>query len=55
MIRITDAEDREGVAALLSSARVRDAATDRRVARIVADVRSGGDAAPMSPLFFLPS
>ena len=45
MIRIIDAEDREGVAALLSAARVRDAATDRRVARIVADVRSGGDAA----------
>ena len=45
MIRIIDAEDRDGVAALLSAARVRDAATDRRVARIVADVRSGGDAA----------
>lgn len=45
MIRIIDADDREGVAALLSAARVRDAATDRRVARIVADVRSGGDAA----------
>ena len=45
MIRIIDAEDREGVAALRAAARVRAAATDRRVARIVADVRSGGDAA----------
>ena len=44
MIRLIDAEDREGVASLLSAARVRDAGTDRRVARIVADVRSGGDA-----------
>jgi histidinol dehydrogenase len=45
MIRIIDAEDLEGVAALLSAARVRDTATDRRVGRIVAEVRSGGDEA----------
>ena len=45
MIRIVDGTNRRAVHALLASERVRDASTDRRVARIVADVREGGDAA----------
>jgi histidinol dehydrogenase len=45
MLRIVEATNRRAVRALLSPARVRDAATDRRVARIVGDVRDGGDAA----------
>ncbi|OFW00939.1 MAG: histidinol dehydrogenase [Acidobacteria bacterium RIFCSPLOWO2_02_FULL_68_18] len=45
MLRIVDAGNRRAVRALLSAERVRDAATERRVARIVADVRVGGDRA----------
>jgi histidinol dehydrogenase len=43
MLKIVDSTDRRAVAALLAPKRTRDAATDRRVARIVADVRRGGD------------
>src|SRR5687767_3898432 len=45
MIRIIESSNRRGVSRLLSPERVRDAATDRRVATIVADVRRNGDAA----------
>ena len=45
MLRIVDASNRRAVRALLAPERVRDAATDRRVAAIVNDVRQGGDAA----------
>jgi histidinol dehydrogenase len=45
MLRIVPATNVTAVRALLSAARVRDAATERRTARIVADVRSGGDRA----------
>jgi histidinol dehydrogenase len=45
MLRIVDASNRRAVRALLAPERVRDAATDRRVAAIVNDVRRGGDAA----------
>jgi histidinol dehydrogenase len=45
MLRIVDASNRRAVGALLAPERVRDAATDRRVAAIVNDVRKGGDAA----------
>jgi histidinol dehydrogenase len=45
MIKIVEATNRRAVRALLAPERVRDAATDRRVARIVSDVRKGGDAA----------
>ena len=45
MIRIVDSKNRRAVDALLSPERVRDAATDRRVATIVADVRRNGDKA----------
>jgi histidinol dehydrogenase len=45
VIRIVDASDRKRVAALLSPARIRDAATERTVAKIVEDVRARGDAA----------
>jgi histidinol dehydrogenase len=45
MIRIVDSNNRRAVAALLSPERTRDTATDRRVARIVSDVRKGGDRA----------
>jgi histidinol dehydrogenase len=45
MLRIVDASNRRAVRALLAPERVRDAATDRRVAAIVNDVRKGGDAA----------
>jgi histidinol dehydrogenase len=42
---IIPSTNRRRVEALLSHGRVRDAATDRRVAAIVSDVRRGGDAA----------
>src|SRR5688572_28365798 len=45
MIRIIESSNRRGVSRLLTPERVRDAATDRRVATIVADVRRNGDAA----------
>ena len=45
MLKIVDASNRRAVHALLTPERVRDAATDRRVAAIVADVRAHGDAA----------
>lgn len=44
-MRIVDSTNRRAVRALLAPERVRDAATDRRVAAIVAGVRRGGDAA----------
>jgi histidinol dehydrogenase len=44
-MRIVESTNRRAVRQLLSPERVRDAATDRRVASIVADVRRGGDAA----------
>jgi histidinol dehydrogenase len=43
MLRIVDSKNRRAVQALLAPERVRDAATDRRVATIVAGVRRGGD------------
>ena len=48
LIRIVPSSDRARVARLLSPARVRDAATERTVARIVADVRQRGDAAMLT-------
>ena len=45
MIRIVDSTNRRAVRALLSPERTRDAATDRRVAAIVSDVRRNGDRA----------
>src|SRR4051812_10709515 len=45
MLRIVDASNRRAVRALLTPERVRDAATDARVAAIVSDVRANGDAA----------
>ena len=45
MLRIVESTDRRAVARLLARARPDDAATARRVARIVADVRRGGDRA----------
>src|SRR3954468_3675641 len=45
MLKIVDATNRRAVRALLAPERVRDAATDKRVAKIVGDVRSSGDAA----------
>jgi histidinol dehydrogenase len=45
MLKIVRSTDRRGVDALLAPGRERDAATERRVARIVADVRRDGDAA----------
>ena len=45
MLRIVDSGNRRAVRELLAPERVRDAATDRRVAAIVTDVRRGGDAA----------
>jgi len=44
-MRIISSTDRRAVAALLDRRPRRDAALERRVARIVADVRDGGDAA----------
>src|SRR5687768_1222459 len=45
MIRIVESTNRRAVRALLAPERTRDAATERRVARIVADVRRDGDRA----------
>jgi histidinol dehydrogenase len=45
MLKIVEASNRRAVRALLAPERVRDAATEKRVAKIVADVRAGGDAA----------
>lgn len=45
MIRIVSSSNRAAVRRLLSAARVRDRATERRVGRIVDDVRTRGDAA----------
>jgi histidinol dehydrogenase len=45
MIKIVESTNRRAVAALLSPERTRDAATDRRVAAIVSDVRRNGDRA----------
>jgi histidinol dehydrogenase len=45
VIRIVDASNQKAVDDLLSSARARDTATERRAARIVADVRANGDRA----------
>src|SRR3954468_11725683 len=45
MLRIVEATNRRAVRALLAPERVRDRETDKRVAKIVGDVRSGGDAA----------
>jgi histidinol dehydrogenase len=44
-MRIVESANRRAVNALLAPERVRDAATERRVARIVGDVRREGDAA----------
>jgi histidinol dehydrogenase len=44
-LRIVESTNRRAVKALLSPQRTRDAATERRVAAIVADVRRNGDAA----------
>jgi histidinol dehydrogenase len=44
-LRIVKSSDRRAVQALLASARLRDAATERRVARIVSAVRKEGDKA----------
>ena len=45
MLKIVDSKNRRAVASLLNPERVRDAATEKRVAAIVADVRAAGDAA----------
>jgi histidinol dehydrogenase len=45
MIRIVESTNRRAVAALLAPERTRDEATERRVARIVGDVRRDGDPA----------
>jgi histidinol dehydrogenase len=45
MIKIVESTNRRAVNALLAPGRVRDAAAEKRVAQIVADVRTGGDAA----------
>ncbi len=44
-MRIVQSTNRGAVTALLSPERARDAATDKRVAAIVSDVRRNGDAA----------
>ncbi len=44
-MRIVESSNRRAVAKLLAPERVRDAATERRVAKIVGDVRRGGDRA----------
>jgi histidinol dehydrogenase len=44
-LKIVPSTNRRAVAALLAPARVRDAATERRVATIVSNVRTGGDEA----------
>jgi histidinol dehydrogenase len=48
MIKIVESTNRRAVAALLSPERMRDAATERRVAAIVANVRQRGDDALVS-------
>jgi histidinol dehydrogenase len=45
MLTIVDSGNRRAVRALLAPGRARDAATERRVAKIVNDVRRGGDEA----------
>jgi histidinol dehydrogenase len=45
MLKVVDSSNRRAVAALLVPQRRRDAATERRVATIVGDVRRGGDRA----------
>jgi histidinol dehydrogenase len=45
MIRIVSSSNRRAVAELLSAARIRDRATERRAAEIVSRVRRGGDPA----------
>lgn len=45
MLKIVEATNRRAVRALLAPERTRDAATERRVARIIAAVRERGDAA----------
>jgi histidinol dehydrogenase len=45
MLRIVESNNLRAVRGLLAPERVRDAATEKRVAKIVADVRAGGDAA----------
>ena len=45
MIKIVDSSNRKAVAALLSTTRVRDGATEARAARIVSAVRREGDRA----------
>jgi histidinol dehydrogenase len=45
MLRIVESSDRRAVAALLGAGRIRDGATERRVAAIVSDVRRRGDEA----------
>ena len=45
MLKIVESMNRRAVRALLAPQRVRDAATETRVATIVGDVRAGGDAA----------
>jgi histidinol dehydrogenase len=45
MLKIVDSSNRRAVRALLAPERVRDAATEKRVAEIVADVRRDGDKA----------
>jgi histidinol dehydrogenase len=46
-VRIVESTNRRAIADLLAPERSRDAATERTVAKIVADVRRGGDAALM--------
>jgi histidinol dehydrogenase len=48
LLRIVDSKNRRAVTALLSPERTRDAATERRVAAIVGNVRRKGDAALMA-------
>jgi hypothetical protein len=45
VVRIVESTNRRAIAALLAPERTRDAATERTVAKIVADVKRGGDAA----------
>ena len=45
MLKIVESTNRRAVRALLAPERIRDAATEKRVAKIVGDVRSGGDRA----------
>jgi histidinol dehydrogenase len=47
MLTIVDSHNRRAVRALLAPGRARDAATEKRVAKIVNDVRCGGDEALM--------